>query len=155
MNANHDVQDNQMQPDLVFELARVAREVLSYEQEMNLEIREDTSFFKRGQVKNDFKDGSTSFALCVCSPDLCKNRGSNGSDDGSSIAIVQVQESAEGTWAFDWSVFGSGVAVGFKECCDQGIEGLALMVGGELALGGVEYGLGFMVHRTIRIVMGT
>jgi hypothetical protein len=140
-----------MQPDLVFELARVAREVLSYEQE----VREDTGFLERGQVQDDLKDGSASLVLCVSSPDLREDRGSDGSDDGSSIPVVQVQESAEGAWAFDWGVFRSGIAVRFKEGCDQGVERLTLMVGGELLLGGVEYGSGFMVHRTIRVLMGT
>ena len=84
MNANHDIQNNQMQANLVFELARVAREVLSYEQEMDLEVWEHTSFFECGQVKDNFKDGSASFALRVSSPDLCQDRGSNSSDDGSS-----------------------------------------------------------------------
>jgi hypothetical protein len=155
MNTNHDVQDNQMQTNLVFKLARVAREVLSYEQEVNLEVWEHTSFFERGQVKNDLKDGSASFALRVSCPDLRQDRASNGSNDGSSIPIVQVQESAEGTRAFDWRVFGSGIAVGFKERGNQRVKGLTLMLGDELALDGVEYGPGFFVHRTIRILMGT
>ena len=51
-------------------------------------------------------------------------------------------------------MFRSGVAVCFQECSDQSVEGLTLMLGDELALDGVEYGSGFMVHRTIRILMG-
>ena len=142
MNTKHDVQHNQMQTNLVFEL-------------MNLEVCEHPCFLERGQVKNDFKDGSASFALRVNRPDLCQDRGSDGSNDGPSIPVVQVQEPTESTRAFDWSVFGSGIAVRFKEPSDQGVERLALMVGDELALDGVEYGPGFMVHRTIRILMGT
>ena len=142
MNTDHNVQDNQMQTNLVFEL-------------MDLEIREHTSFLECGQVKDDFKYWSASFALRVSSPDLCQDRGSDGSDDGSSVPIVQVQEPAERTRAFKWSMFRSGVAVGFQECSDQSVEGLMLMLGDELALDGVEYGSGFMVHRTIRILVGT
>jgi hypothetical protein len=120
-----------MQTDLVFELARVAREVLSYEQEVNLKIREDTGFLERGQVKNNLKDGPASFALCVSCPDLCQDHGSDGPNDGSSIPVVHVQKSTEGAWAFDWCVFGSGIAVCFKEPSNQGVERLALMIGGD------------------------
>ena len=70
MNTDHDVQDNQMQTNLVFELARVAREVLSYEQEMNLKVWKQSGFLERGQVKDDFKDWPASFALRVSCPDL-------------------------------------------------------------------------------------
>ena len=142
MNTDHNVQDNQMQTNLVFEL-------------MDFEIRESTSFHECGQIKDQFQDGSASFALCVSSPDLRQDSGSDGTDDGSSVPVVLVQESAEGTRAFDWGVFGSGITISFKKRGDQGVEGLALMAGGELALSGVEYGSGFMVHRTIRLLMGT
>jgi hypothetical protein len=133
----------------------VARGVLSHGQGVNFKIWEQPCFLERGQVKDDFKDGSGSFALRVNRPDLRQDRGSDRSNDGSSIPVVHVQESAEGTRAFDWRMFGSGAAIGFKERGDQGVERLTLMLGDELALDGVEYGSGFMVHRTIRILMGT
>jgi hypothetical protein len=142
MNTNHDVQHNQMQPYLVFEL-------------MNLEVRESSSLFKRGQIKNQFQDGSASFALCVCSPKLRNDRGSDDPNDGSGIPVLLVEESAEGTWAFDWRVFGPGVTIRFKERGDLGVERLKLVVGGDEGLDGVEYGPGFFVHRTIGILMGT
>ena len=110
-----------MQTNLVFELARVAREVLSYEQEVNLEVRESTGFLERGQIKDQFQDGSASFALRVGSPKLRNDRGSKSPNDGSSIPIVLVEKSAEGTWAFDRGVFRSGVAIRFKESCHQRI----------------------------------
>ena len=142
MNTDHNVQDNQMQTNLVFEL-------------MDFEIRKSTSFLECGQIKDDFKYWSASFALCVSSPDLRQDRGSDGTDDGSSVPVVLVQESAEGTRAFDWSVFRSGITVGFKERGDQGVEGLKLVVGGDEGLNGVEYGSGFFVHRTISLLVGT
>ena len=57
MNTNHNVQDNQMQPYLIFEL-------------MNLEVRESTRFLECGQIKDNFQDWSASFALPVSYPDL-------------------------------------------------------------------------------------
>ena len=107
-----------MQTDLVFELARVAREVLSYEQEMNLKVWKQSGFLECGQIKDQFQDGSSSFPLPVYSPDLRKDRGSDGSNDRSDIPVVLVQESAERTRTFDGCVLWSGVAVRFKECCD-------------------------------------
>ena len=83
------------------------------------------------------------------------DRGSDNSNDGSSIPVVLIEESAEGTWAFDRGVFGSGVAVRFKEGSDQRIEGLELMAGGDEGLDGVEYGPGFFVHRTVSLLTGT
>ena len=130
-----------MQTDLVFEL-------------MDLEVCKHTGFLECGQVKDDLKDRSASLALRVSRPNLRQDRGSDGSDDGTGVPVVQVQESTEGARAFDWSVFWSGVAVCFQERSDQSVEGLALMAGGELALDGVEYGSGFMVHKTIRLLMG-
>ena len=144
-----------MQADLVFELARVAREVLSYEQEVNLEVRESSGLLERGQIKDQFQDGTTAFALRVGSPKLRNDRGSNSPNDGSSIPIVLVEKSAEGTWAFDRGVFGSGVAVRFKERGDQRVERLELMIGGDEGLDGVEYGSGFFVQRTISLLVGT
>jgi hypothetical protein len=134
MNTNYHVQHNQariarqvlsyeqeMQTNLVFELARVAREVLSYEQEMDLEVWESPGLLERGQIKDQFQDGSASFALCGCRPKLHNDRGSDDPNDGSSIPVVLVEKSAEGTRTFDRSVFGSGVAIRFKESCDQRI----------------------------------
>ena len=144
-----------MQTNLVFELARVAREVLSYEQEVNLKVRERSSFLERGQIKDQFQDGSTAFTLRVSSPKLRNDRGSNSPNDGSSIPIVLVEKSAEGTWAFDRGVFRSGVAVCFKESCDQRVERLELVTGGDEGLDGVEYGSGFFVQRTISLLVGT
>jgi hypothetical protein len=86
---------------------------------------------------------------------LRQDRASNGSNNGSSVPIVQVEESAEGTWALDWRVFGSGIAVRFKERGNQRVEGLTLMLGDELALDGVEYGPGFFVQRTVSLLAGT
>ena len=77
MRTKHDIQDNQVKTDLVFEL-------------VNLKIREDTCFLERGQVQDDFKDGSASFSLRVSCPDLREDRGSDHSDDGSSIPVVYV-----------------------------------------------------------------
>ena len=144
-----------MQTNLVFELARVAREVLSYEQEVNLEVRESSGLLERGQIKDQFQDGTTAFALRVGSPKLRNDRGSNSPNDGSSIPIVLVEKSAEGTGAFDQGVFGSGVAVCFKESCDQRVERLELVAGGDEGLDGVEYGPGFFVHRTVSLLTGT
>ena len=84
MNTDHDVQDNQMQTNLVFELARVAREVLSYEQEMSLKVWKQSGFLERGQVKDDLKNRSASFALRVSRPNLRQDRSSDGTNDGSS-----------------------------------------------------------------------
>jgi hypothetical protein len=98
---------------------------------------------------------SVSFALCVSSPDLRQDRGSDRSNDGSSIPVVLVQESAEDAWAFDLCVFWSGIAVGFEKHGDLGVERLKLIVGGDESLDGVEHGPGFFVHRTIGILMGT
>ncbi len=155
MNTDHHVQHNQMQTNFVFELARVAREVLFYEQEVNLEVRESSGLLERGQIKNQFQDGSASFALRVGSPKLRNDRGSNSPNDGSSIPIVVVEESVEGTWTFDWGVFGSGVAVCFEESCDQRVERLELVIGGDEGLDGVEYGSGFFVQRTVSLLVGT
>jgi hypothetical protein len=57
--------EQEMQPDFVFEL-------------MSFKIREDTGFLERGQVQDDFKDGSAFFALNVSSPDLRQDHGSYG-----------------------------------------------------------------------------
>ena len=142
MNTDHNVQDNQMQTNLVFEL-------------MDFEIWKHTGFLERSQVKDNFKDRSASLALRVSCPDLRQDRGSDCSNNGSGVPVVLVQESAEGTRAFDWSVFRSGITVGFKERGDQGVEGLKLVVGGDEGLNGVEYGSGFFVHRTISLLVGT
>jgi len=142
MNTDHDVQHNQMQTNFIFEL-------------VNFEVRESPGFLERGQIKNQFQDGTAAFALRVNRPKLRNDRGSNGSNDGSSIPVVLVEESAEGTWTFDWGVFGSGVAVGFEERGDQRVERLKLMVGGDEGLDGVEYGSGFFVQRTVSLLVGT
>ena len=142
MNTNHDVQDNQMQTNLVFEL-------------MNLEVRESSSFLERGQIKDQFQDGAASFALRVSSPKLRNDRGSDSLNDGSSIPVVLVKKPAEGTRTFDGRMFGSGVSIRFKERGNQRIEGLELMAGGDEGLDGVEYGSGFFVHRTISLLVGT
>ena len=131
-----------MQTNLVFEL-------------VNFEVRESSGLLERGQIKDQFQDGSASFALRVGSPKLRNDRGSNSPNDGSSIPIVLVQKSAEGTRAFDQGVFGSGVAVRFKERGDQCVERLELMIGGDEGLDGVEYGSGFFVQRTISLLVGT
>ena len=52
-------------------------------------------------------------------------------------------------------MFWSGIAVGFKERGDQGVEGLKLVVAGDEGLDGVEYGPGFFVHRTVSLLTGT
>ena len=122
---------------------------------MDFEIREDTGFLERGQVKDDLKNRSASFALRVSRPNLRQDRSSDGTNDGSGVPVVQVQESAEGARAFDWSMFWSGIAVGFKERGDQGVEGLKLVVAGDEGLDGVEYGPGFFVHRTVSLLTGT
>jgi hypothetical protein len=131
-----------MKTDLVFKL-------------MNLEIRKQPSFLECGQVKDDFKDGSAPFSLRVSSPDLCEDRGSDGSNDGSSIPVVLVEKSTESTRTFNRGVLGFGVAIRFEECCHQRIESLLLVVGGEKGLDVVEYGPGFLVQRTISLLVGT
>ena len=105
---------------------------------------------ERHDIKDQFQDGSAAFTLPVSSPDLRKDRGSDDPNDGSSannppgaarsIPVVLVEKSAEGTWAFDGRMFGSGVAVRLEECCDQRVEGLELMVGDDEGLDGVEFG---------------
>ena len=122
---------------------------------MNLEVRESPSFLERSQIKNQFQDRTASFSLRVGGPKLRKNRSSDRPNDGSSIPIVLVEKSAEGTWAFDRRVFGSGVAIRFKKRSDQRIEGLALVAGDDEGLDGVEYGPGFFVQRTISLLVGT
>ena len=130
-----------MQTNLVFEL-------------MDFEIREDTSFLECSQIQDDLKDRPASLALRVSCPDLRQDRGSDGTDDGASVPIVLVQESAEGTRAFDWSMFRSGITISFKERGNQGVEGLKLVVGGDEGLDGVEYGSGFFVHWTVSLLTG-
>ena len=142
MNTNHHVQHNQMQPDLVFKL-------------MNFEVRESSSFLERGQINDQFQNGSAALTLRVGSPKLRKNRSSDRPNDGSSIPVVLVEKSAEGAWTFDGRMFGSGIAVSFQERGDQRIEGLELMAGGDEGLDGVEYGSGFFVQRTISLLVGT
>lgn len=142
MNTNHDVQHNQMQTNLVFEL-------------MNFKVRESPGFLERGQIKDQFQDGSATFALTVSCPKLRNDRGSDDPNDGSSIPVVLVEKSAEGTRTFDWGVFRSGVAVRFKERGDQSVERLELMAGGDEGLNGVEYGSGFFVQRTVSLLVGT
>ena len=144
-----------MQSDFVFKLARVAREVLSYEQEVNLEVREFTCFLKGGQIQHDFKNRATTFAFRMRIPDLCSHSSPYRSNDGTCVPVILVQESTEGTWAFDRCVLGSGIAVCFKERCHQGVEGLKLAIVGEEGLDGVEYGSGFFVHRTVSVLAGT
>ena len=142
MNTNHHVQHNQMQTNLVFEL-------------VNLEVRERTGFLECGQINDQFQDGSAAFALRVGSPNLRQDRGSDSLNDGSGVPVVLIEESAEGTWAFDGRVFGSGVAVRFKERGNQRVERLELMAGGDEGLDGVEYGSGFFVQRTVSLLVGT
>ena len=131
-----------MQTNLVFKL-------------MNLEVWKQPSFLKRGQINDQFQNGTAASALRVCGPKLRDNCGSDHSNDGSSIPVVLIQKPREGAWAFDGRVFGSGVAIGFKERSDQRIERLELMAGGDKGLDGVEYGPGFFVQRTVSLLPGT
>ena len=48
----------------------------------------------------------------------------------------------------------SRVAISFEERCHQGVERLKLKLAGEEGLDGVEYGSGFMVHRTVSLLTG-
>ena len=149
MNTDHHVQHNQMQAYLVFELARVVREVLSYEQEMNLEVLKQSGFLERGQINDQFQDGTTAFTLRVSRPKLREDRGSDDPNDSANVPVVLVEESADSTRTFGGRVFGSGIAI------RQRIEGLELMAGDDEGLDGVEYGSGFFVQRTIRLLVGT
>jgi hypothetical protein len=49
-----------------------------------------------------------------------------------------VEESGEGTGAFQGRVFRAGIPVSVQESGDQGLEAHALVVGGEALLDGVE-----------------
>ena len=131
-----------MQTNLVFKL-------------MNLEVWKQPGFLERGQIKDQFQDRTTAFALRVSGPKLRNDRSSDDPNDGSSIPVILVEESAEGTGAFDWGVFRPGVAVRFKERGDQRIERLELIAGGDEGLDGVEYGPGFLVQRTVSLLPGT
>ncbi len=142
MNTNHDVQHDQVQTDFVFEL-------------MDFEIREITRFLQRGQIDDQLDNGTAALALIVNRPKLREDRTSHGSNHGSSIPVVLVEEAAEGAGAFDGSVLGSGIAVGFEERGDQSVETLALVTCGKESSNGVEYGSGFLVHRTVSLLAGT
>ena len=135
MHTNHHVQHHQVQADLVVEL-------------VNLEVWEDPCFLEGGQVQDVLKNRTTPFALCVDCPESRQDCVSDGSNDGSSIPVVAIPEPRECAGTFDGG-FWSGVAIGFQERSDQGVEGLKLVQAGELFLDGVEYGSGFLIHETV------
>ena len=95
------------------------------------------------------------FALRVHAPDLRGYSGSDGSDNGSRIPVVLVEEPAECAWTFDWGVLRSGVAVSVKEGEHERVKGLKVVRAGEEGLDGVEYGSGFFVHETVSVLTGT
>lgn len=138
MNTDHHVQRNQVQANLIVELA-------------NLEVGERTGFLERGQVHDDLEDRTATLSLVIGRPELGEDRGSHRADDGEGVPVVAVEESREGARAFQGSAFGPGVAVGFEERGEQGLEALKLVMSGEGGLDGVEYGSGLFVHRTVRL----
>ncbi len=76
---------------------------------MNLEVLESTGFLECDQVNDDLQVGTTLFALSVGLPELLGNRVPEGSDDGSSVPVVVVEEPREGARAFRGSL---GVVLG-------------------------------------------